>query len=98
MYNCFCFVFKGLHRDAPWRWYEYPIVLQSKEVLKVNIQGQNLRCYHLNDGCGHEYFLLYTVYSVYSASSVLSGNFFLRALYPKVTLSNVCPRFVLSAW
>ena len=71
--------------------YIFVIKRSSKEII---FKAQNVRCYHLKDCCGHAHCLLYSI--LYSASSVLYGNFFLRALYPRVTLSKIYPRSVLS--
>ena len=35
-------------------WLSYSFAVKRSAELEINIQGQNLRCYHLNDGCGHE--------------------------------------------
>ena len=71
--------------------YIFVIKRSSKEII---FKAQNVRCYHLKDCCGHAHCLLYSI--LYSASSVLYGNFFLRALYQRVTLSKIYPRSVLS--
>ena len=74
-----------------WIFYIFLIKRSTKEkIFKV----QNVHCYHLNDGCGHEHVLLYTV--PYSASSVLYRNFLLRVFYQRVTLSEIYSRSVLS--
>ena len=64
--------------------YIFVIKRSSKEII---FKAQNVRCYHLKDCCGHAHCLLYSI--LYTASSVLYGNFFLRALYPRVTLSKI---------
>ena len=94
----FALLFLG---DYPSKYYEsgmdslyFCLKRSTKKKYIYIFKVQNVRCYHLNNGCGHEHVLLYTV--PYSASSVLHRNFLLRVFYERVTLSEIYSRSVLS--